>query len=217
MSHMRTLKYVAVAIFAAFMMASAATCVAADGDIYDQWDAVKAPPKPELKPVTLPASTTAVLILDMTKKGGCGQRPRCAASAPAVARMQDAARAAGMMLWYTMGDPADAIDPVIKPKEGEYQGLGGPDKFMGSDLDEKLKAHNIKTVVICGSSFQGVGIGTGSAAAVRGYDVVVPLDCMSSEDLYDEQYSAWHLYKGGPNQVTRKVTLTRTAMVKFTN
>ena len=217
MLHMRTLKYGAVALVAALLLAFAAPCVAADGDIVDQWDAVKPPSKPELKPVTLPASTTALLILDMTKRGGCGQRPRCAASAPAVKRMQDAARVAGMMLWYTMGDPADAIDPVIQPKEGEYQGLQGPDKFMGSNLDEKLKAHNIKTVVICGSSFQGVGIGTGSAAATRGYDVVVPVDCMSSEDLYDEQYSAWHLFKGGPNQVTRKVTLTRTTMVKFTN
>lgn len=216
MSHMRTLKYGALALVAMLMLAFSVASFAADGDIVDQWDAVKPPPKPELKPVTLPASTTALLILDMTKRGGCGQRPRCAASAPAVARMQDAARAAGMLLWYTMGDPKDAIDPVIQPKEGEYQGLGGPDKFMGSDLDQKLKAHNIKTVVICGSSFQGVGIGTGSAAAVRGYDVVVPVDCMSSEDLYDEQYSAWHLYKGGPNQVTRKVTLTRTTMVKFT-
>lgn len=216
MSHMRTLKYGALALVAMLMLAFSVASFAADGDIVDQWDAVKPPPKPELKPVALPASTTALLILDMTKRGGCGQRPRCAASAPAVARMQDAARAAGMLLWYTMGDPKDAIDPVIQPKEGEYQGLGGPDKFMGSDLDQKLKAHNIKTVVICGSSFQGVGIGTGSAAAVRGYDVVVPVDCMSSEDLYDEQYSAWHLYKGGPNQVTRKVTLTRTTMVKFT-
>jgi isochorismatase family protein len=217
MLHLRTLGCGAVAIAAALMMAFAAPCVARDGDIVEEWDAVKPPPRPELKAVTLNGSTTALLILDLTKRGGCGTRPRCAASVPSVKRLQDAARAAGAMLWYTMGDPADAIDPAIQPHDGEYQGLQGPDKFLGSNLEEKLKARGIKTVIVCGSSFQGVGIGTGSAAATRGYDVIVPVDCLSSEDLYDEQYSAWHMFKGGPNAVTRKVTMTRTTMVKFAN
>jgi Isochorismatase family len=215
MLHMRTLKYGAIVIAAALSMAFAGPCLARDGDIVDEWDAVKPPPKPELKPVTLNPSTTALLILDLTKRGGCGTRPRCAASVPSVKRLQDAARAAGAMLWYTLGSPDEAIDPAIQPKEGEYQGLGGPDKFTGSNLDDKLKARGIKTVIICGSSFQGVGIGTGTDAAIRGYDVIVPIDCLSSEDLYDEQYSAWHMFKGGPAQLTRKVTMTRSTMVKF--
>jgi len=217
MLDMRTLKYGAVALVAAFMLAFVVPYAAADGDIVDQWDAVKPPPKPELKPVTLPASTTALLILDLTKRGGCGQRPRCAASVPSVKRLQDAARAAGAMLFYTLGSPDEAIDPAIQPKEGEYQGQQGPDKFQGTNLDAKLKARGIKTVIICGSSFQGVGIGTGTTAAYDGYDVVVPVDCLSSEDLYDEQYAAWHMFKGGPAAVTRKVTMTRSTMVKFTN
>jgi nicotinamidase-related amidase len=217
MLHMRNLKCGALAVAVALTMAFAASCVAADGDVIDQWDAVKPPPRPELKPVTLQGSTTALLILDLTKRGGCGTRPRCAASVPSVARLQEAARAAGAMLWYTVGDLKDVIDPAIQPHDGEYQGLPGPDKFLGSNLEEKLKARNIKTVIVCGSSFQGVGIGTGSAAAQRGYDVIVPVDCLSSEDLYNEQYSAWHLAKGGPNAVTRKVTLTRSTMVKFAN
>lgn len=217
MLYMRTLKCGVLAVAAGLLMGFAAPCVARDGDIVEEWDAVKPPPKPELKPVTLQASTTALLILDLTKRGGCGTRPRCAASVPSVKRLQDAARAAGAMLWYTLGDPTEAIDPAIQPHDGEYQGLQGPDKFLGSNLDEKLKARGIKTVVICGSSFQGVGIGTGTTAAVRGYDVIVPVDCLSSEDLYDEQYSAWHMFKGGPAALTRKVTMTRSTMVKFTN
>src|SRR5579863_9210128 len=102
MLHMRTLKYGAAVVAAALLLAFVARCVAADGDIIDQWDAVKPPSKPELKPVTLDASTTALLILDLTKRGGCGSRPRCAESVPSVKRLQDAARAAGAMLWYTM-------------------------------------------------------------------------------------------------------------------
>jgi len=55
---------------------------------------------------------------------------------------------------------------------------------------------------VCGTSFQGVGIGTGSGSAQRGYKVIVPIDCLSSEDPYMEQYAAWHLFKGGPAIVT---------------
>lgn len=197
------------------MMAFAASCMA--GDIVDDWDAVKPPSRPELKPVTLDGSTTALLILDMTKGGNCGARPRCGATVPNVKRLLDAARAAGAMLWYSLGNPDEAADPGIAPRDGEWQPQNGPDKFLGSNLDQKLKARGIKTVVICGTSFQGVGIGTASAAAQRGYKVIAPVDCLSSEDLYMEQYSAWHLFKGGPNVVTRNTTLTRSTMVKFAN
>jgi len=61
-----------------------------------------------------------------------------------------------------------------------------------------LKARGIKTVIVCGTSFQGVGIGTGGGAAQRGYKVVIPIDCLSSEDPYMEQYATYHLFKGGP-------------------
>jgi nicotinamidase-related amidase len=173
---------------------------------------VKAPPKPELKAVTLDPSTTALLILDM-QKGNCGVRPRCMATIPNVKRLYDAARAAGVMLWYSLNSTADLVDPGFMPREGGWVRQGGPDKFLGSDLEEKLKAKGIKTVVVCGTSFQGVGTGSGSAQ--RGYKVIVPIDRLSSEDAYNEQYAAWHMFKGGPAVVTSNSTLTRSTMVKF--
>jgi hypothetical protein len=60
-----------------------------------------------------------------------------------------------------------------------------------------------------------VGIGTGGGSAQRGYKVIIPIDCLSSDDPYMEQYSAYHLYKGAPAVVTSQVTLTRTSMVKW--
>jgi nicotinamidase-related amidase len=212
MLDMRTLWRGALAAAGALIIAFAALSAAAD--ILDDWDTVKAPPKPELKPVTLDPSTTALLILDM-QKGNCGVRPRCMATIPNVKRLYDAARAAGVMLWYSLNSTADLIDPGFMPREGEWVRQGGPDKFLGSNLEEKLKAKSIKTVVVCGTSFQGVGVGTGSGLAQRGYKVIVPIDCLSSEDAYNEQYAAWHMFKGGPAVVTSNSTLTRSAMVKF--
>ena len=192
--------------------------LASAGDILDQWTNITLPPMPELKPVTLQGPTTALLILDMLTNQ-CAPNSRCAATVPTIKRLHDAARASGAMLWYSMPGantmPADIVDPALTPHDGEWERVSGPDKFMFSTLDEKLKAHGIKTVIVCGHSFQGVGIGTGSASAERGYQVIIPVDCLSSGDNYGEQYAAWHLYRGGPNTVISKTTLTRSTMMKF--
>ena len=197
-------------------LAAAVTLVAAAAfasDIIDEWGTAKVPPRPELKEVTLDPKTTALLLLDLGKNP-CSQRPRCVATVPNAKRLHAAARAAGVMVYYT-STPEDFIDPSFGPKAGEFANTRGPDKYLGSDLDARLKAKNIKTVVICGTSAQGVVIGTGSGSAQRGYKVIVPVDCMSSEDPYMEQYAAWHMYKGGPAVVTNNTTLTRSTMVKF--
>ena len=205
---------------AAITVASVFAVQCSAADILDDWASVKAPPPVELKPVTLDPSTTALLLLDLMK-ANCGARPRCVATIPNVKKLHDAARAANVMVWYSFvgsdgkATPADQIDPGITAREGEWVRQNGPDKFLGSNLEEKLKARNIKTVIVCGTSFQGVGIGTGGGSAQRGYKVIIPIDCLSSEDAYQEQYSAYHLFKGAPVGVTGMVTLTRTSMIKF--
>jgi nicotinamidase-related amidase len=219
MLEMRNLLRNAAVATAVLIIAFAASSMSAD--VLNDWDSAKAPPKPELQEVTLDGPTTALLILDMTKTGACKSRPRCMATLPNIKRLYDAARAANAMLWYSFvganenPTAADIIDPGFMPRDGEWERQGGPDKFLGSHLDEKLKAKGIKTVIVCGTSFQGVGIGTGSEAAQRGYKVIIPVDCLSAEDVYNEQYAAWHMYKGGPQVVTKNSTLTRSTMVKF--
>jgi nicotinamidase-related amidase len=219
MPNMRSFLRGVVATGTLLMIAFAVSSLSAD--ILDDWDSAKAPPKPELKAVTVDPSTTALLILDMTKTGACKSRPRCMATLPNIKRLYDAARGAKAMLWYSFvgaeehPSASDIIDPGFMPRDGEWERQGGPDKFLGSHLDEKLKAKGIKTVIICGTSFQGVGVGTGSEAAQRGYQVIIPVDCLSAEDAYNEQYAAWHMYKGGPQVVTKNSTLTRSTMIKF--
>ena len=206
----------AVAGTLAVALLTASPSVAAD--IIAEWATVKAPPVPELKPVTLDGKTTALLILDMMK-GSCTARPRCFATVPNVKKLHDAARAAGAMVFYTFSGEnpklADFIEPGFAPRDGEWVAQRGPDKYLGSSLDERLKARGIKTVIVCGTSAQGAVIGTGSGSAQRGYKVIVPVDCMSSDDPYMEQYAAWHMFKGGPAIVTEQTTLTRSDMIKF--
>jgi nicotinamidase-related amidase len=188
-------------------------------DIVAEWGTVKPPPAPELKPVTLDGKTTALLILDLQKPNCTKERrARCADTVPKIKKLMEAARGAGAMIFYTFagaGNPADIADPGIAPRDGEWVAQRGPDKFLGSDLEKRLKDRGIKTVIVTGTSAQGVVIGTGSGSAQRGYKVIVPVDGMSSEDPYMEQYAAWHMYKGGPAVVTDQVTLTRSDMISF--
>src|SRR5215471_18940383 len=189
-------------------------------DVISDWSTAVAPPPPELKEVTVDPSTTALLLLDIMK-GNCGARPRCIAAVPNMKRLYDQARAHNMVIWYSLvgsngkATPDDIMDPGIKPREGEWYRQGGPDKFMGSTLEPVLKQAGIKTVIVCGNSYQGATVGTASGASQRGYKVIVPVDCSAGENAYNEQYATYHLAKGGPAGVTSNVTMTRSTMIKF--
>jgi Isochorismatase family len=111
----------------------------ARADIISDWGKAMAPPIPELKPVTLEGRTTALLILDLMKEG-CHRRPTCVAMVPKVKKLHDAARASGAMVFYTLvGGPnptaADVV-PEVTPKDGEWVVQRGPDKFLGSPLEQ---------------------------------------------------------------------------------
>jgi nicotinamidase-related amidase len=189
-------------------------------DVISDWSTAVVPPAPELKEVTVDPATTALLFLDIMK-GGCTARPRCVAAVPNMVRLHEAARAHNMVVWYSLvgsngkATPDDIMDPAIKPRAGEWYRQPGPDKFLGSTLEPVLKEAGIKTVIICGNSYQGATVGTASAAAQRGYKVIVPVDCSAGENEYNEQYATYHLAKGGPVIVTGNVTMTRSTMIKY--
>jgi nicotinamidase-related amidase len=189
-------------------------------DIISDWSKAVAPPPPELKEVMIDPSTTALLFLDIMK-GGCSARPSCVEKVPNMIKLHAEARAHNMVVWYSLvgsggkATPDDIMDATIKPRAGEWYRQGGPDKFMGSTLQATLRQAGIKTVIVCGNSFQGATVGTASGAAQRGYKVIVPVDCSAGDSPYHEQYAAFHLAKGGPAGVTSNVTLTRSNMIKF--
>jgi len=207
-----------VAAVAAILVAAFGTPSVAD--VVSDWSKAVTPPPPELKEVTVEPATTALLLLDIMK-GGCSARPRCIAAMPNIKRLYDEARAHNMVIWYSLvgsdgkATPDDVMDAAIKPRAGEWYRQGGPDKFLGSTLESILKQAGIKTVIVCGNSFQGAAVGTASGAAQRGYKVILPVDCSAGESIYNEQYAAFHLTKGGPVGVTSNVTATRSTMIKY--
>jgi nicotinamidase-related amidase len=185
-------------------------------DIVGDWPTIQMPAPPTLKAATVDPKTTGLFLFDFMTTN-CNERPRCVEAIPKLRALMDRARSAGMLVAYTLPGGGKIVDPSIAPHEGEVvdQKQGGPDKFLGSDLDQRMKDHGVKTVILCGTSAQGVGLGTGAAAAQRGYYVVYPVDCLPSESAFREAYAAWHMGGGGPPVTTKWVTVTRSDMIKF--
>lgn len=184
--------------------------------IIDEWNAVQAPKPPALKSVTVDVKTTALLVLDIVKQG-CNnkRRPRCVASVPKIQRLLKQARAKGIAVVHSVTSSSTAADILkeVKPQNGEPIVQSSVDKFFGTDLDKILKAKDIKTVIVVGTAAHGAVLYTGSGAALRGMRVILPVDGMSAEDTYFEQYVAYHMTKA-PG-VGRRVTLTKIDMIKW--
>lgn len=198
------------------LLAAAQTSQAQNKDVVDEWAAVKPPAAPALKPVTLDPKTTALLVLDFVKQG-CNneRRPRCVASVPKVQSLLSRTRSAKASVIYsisTSATPADILKELA-PLDGEPMVKTSSDKFFGTDLEKILKDKGINTVVVVGTAAHGVVLLTGSEAALRGFKVIVPVDGMSSENTYFEQYTAYHL-ANAPG-VGQQVTLTRIDMIKY--
>ena len=202
-------------LFAAAVFLSALAPSAQASNIIDEWASVKAPPAPALKPVTVDPKTTALLMLDFVKPN-CTNRPRCLEEMPTMHKLLMEARAKGVAVIYSTAGKATANDilPDVAPIAGEPVVHSGVDKFMSTDLDKTLKDKGIRTVIVNGTAAHGAVLYTASAAALRGMEVIVPVDGMSSEDPYYEQTVAWLLAKG-TGGIGQKVTLTKVDMIKF--
>ena len=183
---------------------------------------MKAPPAPELKAVTLDPKTTALLVMDLVKQT-CNneRRPRCVASIPKIEKLLAAARAQGVMLIYTTVPPVPIADtlPAVAPKGNEPVVVAWVDKFIlgnqDTGLEKMLKDRGVTAVIPVGTAAHGAVLYTSSAAALRGFNVIVPVDGMSADgqNTYIEQYVAYNLTTAPA--VSPKISLTRIDMIKF--
>lgn len=68
-------------------------------------------------------------------------------------------------------------------------------------------------MIVTGTASNGAVLYTASGAALRGMNVIVPVDGMSAVDAYAE-LSAVYTLSNAPS-VSAKTTLTRSDMIKF--
>ena len=184
--------------------------------IIDRWGSVEPPQAVSLENVKVDPGTTAFLILDIEERTcNLQRRPRCVASAPAIGNFLGRAREAGVFIVYSLtskGTPATIL-PDVAPAGEEPIVQSSVDKFYGTELEAILKGKGIETVIIGGTTAEGAVIHTATAAAMRGFRVVVPVDGVSAGTLYAEQYTAWHLVNAPGSK--KRTVLSRFDMITF--
>lgn len=159
--------------------------------------------------VRLPARKTAVIVVDMqndfVKEGGKLVVPDAVSTLPAIQSLLGKARNAGVAIFYTQdthhdGDPewaiwgehcragtwGHAIVDELAPHPGDriiqkvrYDG------FYGTSLDHELRVRGIRHLVIVGTVANICVLHTAGSAALRYYDVVVPVDGISALTPFD--------------------------------
>jgi nicotinamidase-related amidase len=182
--------------------------------VVDEWASVKTPAAPMLKPVTVDTKTTALLMLDFMNQN-CGKRPRCVAQIPAMKKLVEAARAAKVLVVYSLIAKTTTADVIkdVAPRADEPHVLSGPDKFYKTDLEKILADKGIKTVIVVGTAANGAVMFTANSAALRGLNVIVPVDGLSAVDPFVELFTVVHMATGPA--IAAKATLTRSDMIKF--
>jgi len=187
---------------------------AQDKTIIDEWNTIQTPAAPELKTVTVDPKTTAFLILDIQKNSCTAEaRPRCVASIPKVAAFLKTARAKKMVVVHSLTSTAKPEDIVseLTPLPAEPVVKSSVDKFYKTELEKILTDNGIKTVIIVGTMAHGAVLYTATGAAVRNLQVIVPVDGMSADNPFAEQYTAWHLLNSPGTR--RNSTITKFSLI----
>ena len=198
-------------------LSAAAIPLAHSQNIIEEWSQVKAPAPPPLKVVRIDPTSTALIVMDVSVRTcSHARRPRCTGTLPAIAKLVREARASRVLVLYSLvgHDRRSDIPKAFAARAADTVLTGaGPDKFVGSNLEAILKAKRIKTLITVGTSAEGAVLNTASGAAFRGFDVVVPVDGMSSDTLYGEQSTAWYLAHAP--RVSQHAMLTAVGSMKF--
>ena len=189
---------------------------AEEKNLLDVWSEIKTPPPVAVQSVSLDPTSSALLILDI-EEWTCNKerRPRCPDSVPRIKDFLDRAQAREMSVVYsltTKGAP-QTILPEVRPQGNALIVQSSVDKFYNTELEKILHDRAIKTVVIVGTAAEGAVLHTATGAALRGLQVIVALDGMTSATLYAEQYTAWHLLNAPGTK--GKVALTLFKLIDF--
>jgi nicotinamidase-related amidase len=116
---------------------------------------------------------------------------------------------------YSLSPGAEVKDIAaeLAPMEGEPVVASGPDKFLGTELEKILKDKKIETVIVTGTAAHGAVLYTASGAALRGLNVIVPVDAISADSLFPELYVVWNLVNAP--RVSAKTVISQTGLLTY--
>jgi nicotinamidase/pyrazinamidase len=75
--------------------------------------------------------------------------------------------------------------------------------FFGTDLDAHLKEKEIRALILVGVVTNICVLHTAIDAALRGYELIVPEDCVAALSDYEQDYGVWHIKSVLKGTITR--------------
>ncbi len=159
--------------------------------------------------VELPARETALLIVDMqndfVRENGALFVPSAPATIKPIQELLFRARETGTKIvftqdWHSSDDPEFRIWPShavagswgaeiiseLAPREDELVvRKTAYDPFFKTELEEMLRGWSVKNLVIVGTVANICVLHAAGSAALRGWKVVVPRDCVSALSEFD--------------------------------
>jgi nicotinamidase-related amidase len=172
---------------------------------------VEVPEIPYQETISLPASSTALVVVDMqndfVQAKGNLHVEAAAATVPQIGELLEEARGKGVRIAYTQdsavpGDPEFDIWPEhcligswgwqiveeLSPKEGELICRKNRyDGFYGSWLDHFLsRVWKIEHLIIVGTVANICVLHTAASAGLRWFHVAMPADCVSALTEFDQ-------------------------------
>lgn len=130
---------------------------------------------------------TALIVIDMQPALMDGAHDR-EAFLGRVADLAARARAAGVPVVYLrqrLDGPAD-VDPAVAPQPGDVVlDKDSADGFLGTMLDDLLRAHAVRRLVVTGYATEYCVDSTSRSALSHGYDLVLVADGHSTPERAD--------------------------------
>jgi nicotinamidase-related amidase len=185
------------------------------------------PKLPEPEPMALQARTTALIVVDMQNdfckpEGRLFVGPSATATIPRIKELLERARAAGAAIIYTLDwhppdDPefkmwpahcvqgtwgAEVVDELKPRAEDHLVRKSSYDPFFTPkaepSLESLLRGLGVDTVVVAGTVSNICVMHTVAGASLRGFKVIVPVDCISALNIYGQElaiFQASFLYR----------------------
>ena len=147
--------------------------------------------RPRLAALLAAAREHGVLVVHVQNTALPGRRSDSPAQIRFNLRMHEAARRGGPPLRYTLpGTPGREFVPELAPLADEvvvpkYRSSG----FWGTNLEQVLRSNGIKTVVVGGCTTEGCVESTARDAMFSDHYVVIPEDCVGSDDKAQHEAS----------------------------
>lgn len=111
-----------------------------------------------------------------------------------------------------VGTPGANLDPRLTPKAGVRSfSKSSPSAFSNPDLEPFLKANAVRQLYVIGVFAEGCVRATAIEGVRKGFDVVVPLDAIGTNNEIKRKFAKWAMRRAGVTLIPSLPSIAKAA------